>query len=143
MGFQDAFRILQQRPFSFQGRASRSEFWWITLILYLAGLVLVFGTVILSAMIGGIAYLLFVLGGGAMMLAQLAISARRLHDKGLTGWVNLLIIVPFGSFALLVLWLLPGDYGTNDYGPPVLGPRPVEDDIRYTRSNIPNVRDDD
>lgn len=144
MGFSEAFEILKQRPFSFQGRASRSEFWWILLCLYLGMLALIFVTLILLSAVGSLAYLVFLPAGIAMVVAQLAVSARRLHDKGITGWANLLVIVPFGSFALLILWLLPGEHATNGYGAaPGFGAEKPADPPIYTRTNIPNVRDDD
>lgn len=144
MRFTDALHICLERPFSFQGRARRSEFWWIFLILYLAMIALVFVTVLFFGIVGSLGYLLFIPGGFALMAAQLAVSARRLHDKGITGWANLLVLVPFGSLALLILWLLPGDLQANDYGPPPGdAPGPLADKAVYTRSNIPKVTQDD
>lgn len=112
--------------------------------LYLALLLLVVLSAILSAVAGTSAYVLPLMGGFAAMFAQLAASARRLHDQGMTGWINLLMLVPLGGFALLILYLLPGQAGANAYGPPVGQTwHDAQDDTVYVRSNIPNVREED
>jgi uncharacterized membrane protein YhaH (DUF805 family) len=44
--------------------------------------------------------------GLAVLLPELAVGARRLHDTGRSGWWQLLLIVPFGIIALIVLWAM-------------------------------------
>lgn len=49
----------------------------------------------------------------------IGLSTRRLHDLGLSGLWNLLLIVPFVNFMLLaVLAAMPGKKDINQYGPP-------------------------
>lgn len=47
------------------------------------------------------------------------LARRRLHDLGKTGWLSLLMLVPFVGF-FFYLWLIfgPGDPHANEYGPP-------------------------
>ena len=52
-------------------------------------------------------------------VVQLALTAKRLHDLGITGWVSLLMIAPGPSLIMaVVLMLLHGDNEDNRYGPP-------------------------
>jgi hypothetical protein len=46
--------------------------------------------------------------------------ARRLHDTGKSGWLQLLWLIPcIGFIILIVLLVQPGNPGENSYGPPV------------------------
>lgn len=97
---------------TFTGRAGRKEFW----IFYLANLVL--GVIL--AKIGqhdgqpgviGVAFYL------AILLPSLAVTARRLHDIGRSGWWQLLSLVPvIGSIAVLVMCALRGNAASNRFG---------------------------
>jgi len=68
-----------------------------------------------------------------LLVASPLVSAQvtRLHDRGAPAWWLLLHLVPgFGSIALLVVCLLPGDPGPNAYGlppggSPATGPAPA------------------
>ncbi|QKZ07047.1 DUF805 domain-containing protein [Pseudomonas eucalypticola] len=55
----------------------------------------------------------------AFMTINVQIGVQRLHDAGWTGWMWLLNLVPFvGSIFPLVVMAVPGNPGTNQYGPP-------------------------
>ena len=41
----------------------------------------------------------------AVLLPDLAVGARRLHDTGKSGWWQLLLIVPLGVIVLIVFWV--------------------------------------
>ncbi len=48
-----------------------------------------------------------------------AVTIRRLHDIGKSGWVGLVALVPFVGAIVLVVWLArEGDLGPNAYGAP-------------------------
>jgi uncharacterized membrane protein YhaH (DUF805 family) len=51
-----------------------------------------------------------------LVLPQLALSVRRLHDSDRTGWWVLLNLIPLGSLVLLVFYLLDGTRGPNRHG---------------------------
>lgn len=102
----------------FSGRARRKEYWYFLLINIVISLILSFIdglTGIYSAdmgmgLFGGI-YALAVLIPGA------AVSVRRLHDTGRSGWWLLIVFVPLiGAIALLLLMLIKGKPGANQYG---------------------------
>jgi uncharacterized membrane protein YhaH (DUF805 family) len=52
------------------------------------------------------------------LLPGLAVTVRRLHDTGKSGWMLLLVFLPIiGWIWLFVLTVTEGDAGQNDYGP--------------------------
>ena len=97
----------------FGGRATRAEYWWWALFIAIASIV--FG--VIDGLIGSGDALetLFYL---AILLPSLAVTTRRLHDIGKTGWWQL------GWYAVLfTAWLAAGimyliavakEYGTTD-----------------------------
>ena len=96
----------------FNGRASRSEFWWFQmflLIVYFFVFVLSVRLPIVGPMLAGLVLL-------ANLLPSLAVLARRLHDSDKSGWWILIAFVPFGNLLLLIFALLPSDPGPNSYG---------------------------
>jgi uncharacterized membrane protein YhaH (DUF805 family) len=75
----------------------------------------VVGTIFgILAVIGFI--LIFVVYIG-LIIPLLAVGCRRLHDRGQSGWLQLLLLVPCGNIVLLVFWIMEGTPGDNAYGP--------------------------
>ena len=106
---------------AFTGRASRSEYWWWTLVAAIVGIVLnillttgisvdpTTGTPVLGAgyFIG---LILAIVWGLATIVPSIALTVRRLHDGNFSGLLVLLVLVPFlGALAVLVLTLLPSN----------------------------------
>jgi uncharacterized membrane protein YhaH (DUF805 family) len=53
-----------------------------------------------------------------LLIPQISAQARRLHDQGRSGWFVLINLLPYvGSLIVLVLMLIPGTAGDNEYGP--------------------------
>ena len=51
------------------------------------------------------------------VIPSLAVSVRRLHDVGKSGWFLLISLIPIiGSIWLLILFCTDGDNGDNTYG---------------------------
>lgn len=107
----------------FSGRARRSEYWWFTLWNTLfAMLASLMYSAVTVAYIGPIVYLAYV---AYQLLPALAVSVRRLHDTGKTGWWMLIGVIPFlGGVVLLVFMCQDSDHGHNKYGP---NPKPCSD----------------
>ena len=62
---------------------------------------------------GGILQVVYSL---AIFLPTLALSVRRLHDIGKSGWWMLLSFVPIiGPLVLLIFWILPSKESDNPY----------------------------
>ena len=117
--------------FRFGGRAGRGEFWWWVLTNLLVGF--------LGALSGPL-YVVLVLG---LFIPGPAVTSRRLHDRGWSGWWQVLpyglaaasfvppmVEGPYGAMVLLMVggvassvWIvvmmaLPGDTEPNAYGDP-------------------------
>ena len=118
MGFVDATKSFFTRYVDFNGRSSRSEYWWATLaiLLMLVAIVLIGG--LLGETIGSIVIGVFYLG---IILPSIALAVRRLHDLDKSGWFYLLSLVPIVSLILLVWFCTKGTTGPNRFGPDPLG----------------------
>lgn len=102
--------------FSFRGRARRKEFWLFALVFFLFGVItLTIDTVFFYTDSGwGPSFTIFML---LLYIPYLAISVRRLHDTGRSGWWLLLGAIPLGGLFLLAFFLDDSEPGTNKYGP--------------------------
>ena len=106
----------------FSGRARRKEYWLFLLI----NMAVMCVAAILDYVVGthevtrfGVLGLLWL---AAIVVPSWAVGVRRLHDSGRSGWWLLVSLVPFiGPLAIIVLILLPGTPGENEYG---RNPRP-------------------
>ena len=103
----------------FDGRARRKEYWMFLLINILVSVVLIaidnlIGTFSHQASFG----LLQGLYSLALLIPSIAVTVRRLHDTGRTGWWILISLVPLiGGIILLIFMVLESEPGTNQYGP--------------------------
>ena len=111
MSFTDAIRDGFSKYGTFSGRSSRSAYWW----WYLFGiLVLVVSLAIDYALgAGGILYVLVAL---AMLLPNLAVLVRRLHDAGHSGWWLLIGLLPLIGAIVLLVFTLQGSDQPNQWG---------------------------
>jgi len=119
MSFMDSIKnVLINNYAGFSGRASRSEYWWFSLFSFLAG----FTTGLIDAVLFGWemtdpTYLSWLLQL-AFILPGLAVSVRRLHDLGKSGWNLLFVFIPLVGFILLLVWCCTDGEGVpNAYGP--------------------------
>jgi uncharacterized membrane protein YhaH (DUF805 family) len=102
----------------FSGRARRKEYWMFVLFNIIFSVV----AIILDNVLGtaskdlgyGVIYGLYVL---AVLLPGLAVTVRRLHDVGKSGWWIFISLIPLiGSIWLLVLLATDGQPGENKWG---------------------------
>ena len=96
---------------TFDGRASRSEFWWFYLFMIIVQQVLDIAAVKLDMFYIGLIAFLFI-------PASLSASARRLHDGGRSGWNVLWCLTIIGAFVVLYWWIVDGEPTANSYGSP-------------------------
>ncbi|MNR34825.1 Inner membrane protein YhaI [compost metagenome] len=65
----------------------------------------------------GLGYGLLMLYGLGTMVPSLAVSVRRMHDIGKSGWTIFVAMIPLvGPIWILVLFFTEGDRGENYYG---------------------------
>jgi uncharacterized membrane protein YhaH (DUF805 family) len=113
MTFGEAVRSGFEHYAKFDGRASRAAFWWWVLFVFLVSIAaniidLAIGAPVFSA-----------LAGLGLLLPNISVSIRRLHDTNRTGWWLLIWLIPLiGLIVLLVFYLQRGDDGENRFGPP-------------------------
>ena len=94
---------------NFEGRATRAEFWWFFLFTSILGLI--FGC---CGKVGTVLSLVF---GVALLLPQIGVGVRRLHDINKSGWFYLLDLIPLvGVIILIVWWARAGETTENQYG---------------------------
>ena len=106
---------------NFKGRATRSEFWYFYLFFYLIIFLLTFiSGIIKEGEVMFVIGVIFVLGS---LIPFAAVTARRLHDVGRSGWWQVLAAIPYvniiGVIALIVWWCSEGEKKKNKYGPPI------------------------
>jgi len=96
----------------FNGRARRSEYWYFVLINVFISLVIF----IVDAGLGSFG-LLGILYSLAILIPGLAVSVRRLHDTGRSGWMLLLALIPLiGAIILIIFMIQDSVEGGNEYG---------------------------
>jgi uncharacterized membrane protein YhaH (DUF805 family) len=102
----------------FTGRARRKEYWFFVLFAYIIMIALVFvdtamGTVNEVYPVGPLSGIFWLL----IIIPQVAVAIRRLHDSDRTGFWLLISFVPIiGPIWFLVLMFLDGTMGPNQYG---------------------------
>jgi len=124
MDMKTAVTTVLSKYATFQGRAARPEYWWwvlATLILFIA-LGLLDG-VIFAPMMGYEAFSedagqpLSFFASLALLLPNLAVAVRRLHDTDRSGWWLLLGFIPLiGTLVLLFFMIQRGTDGANRFG---------------------------
>ncbi len=123
-GFSQSVTLAASRLTSGEGRSTRSEFWYWTLTLFLAALVICFiaATSITSySAYQGLVNLLSIITA----LLLITVCIRRLHDRNMSGWWYLVLLVPFANLAIaFIIGFLPGTPGPNRFGPDPLGRQP-------------------
>ena len=107
---------------NFSGRACRSEFWYFGLAAFLFSFL--FSTIISLIEIAtgivdiesaemGIVSIIFSL---LVFVPSLSVTARRLQDRGWSGWWQLLYLTIVGALVIIVLNILPAKEDENKWG---------------------------
>ncbi|MBA9083889.1 uncharacterized membrane protein YhaH (DUF805 family) [Fontibacillus solani] len=101
----------------FEGRARRKEYWMFVLFNFIISFVLGFIQGFTKAFVD-IGNILTILYNLAVFIPALAVTFRRLHDTGRSGWWVLISLIPIaGGIVMLVFTCLDSDEGNNKYGP--------------------------
>ena len=84
---------------NFTGRARRKEFWFFSLAMFIAAIIIA----IIDGILGTypLFYTLLILG---TFVPSLAVGVRRLHDTGRSGWWYLICLIPLIGTILLIVW---------------------------------------
>jgi uncharacterized membrane protein YhaH (DUF805 family) len=114
------YLLAWQRATDFSGRSRRKEYWYFHLVnavvmIFLGLFAAVFSDQGKPAMIP---FGLMFTYAFVVFVPSIAVTIRRLHDIGKSGWWYCIAFVPFiGGLILLVLTLLDSEPDRNEYGP--------------------------
>jgi uncharacterized membrane protein YhaH (DUF805 family) len=111
MNMQEAVASVLSQYANFSGRARRSEYWFWTLAVVIVSII----ARIIDAIIG--VQILSLVVALATLVPGLAVGARRLHDTGRSGWLQLLAIIPIIGWIILIVWFVADSHPDNEYGP--------------------------
>ena len=103
---------------NFSGRACRSEFWYFILATFLVSIIISIieiatGMVDIESSEMGILSWIFTL---LLFIPSLSVTARRLQDRGWSGWWQLLYLTIVGILIIVVLNILPAKEDENKWG---------------------------
>ena len=114
MNFSQAVKTCFAKYFTFSGRASRSEYWFIILFFWL----LMFVTAIIDIVVfPNQKYMVInLIANLLIVIPSISVAARRLHDVDRSGWWQLLVITIVGIIPLLYWWIKKGDDVDNKHG---------------------------
>ena len=115
-------KVMRENYANFNGRARRKEYWMFTLFYILLVVACTFALALLGATGSQSLTLLVAIISIAIILAHvvpsIAVTVRRLHDVGQSGWFFLLAFIPYiGNLIIFVFSVIEGNKGTNKYGP--------------------------
>ena len=112
-GLKDAAEQFFRRYVDFSGRSNRGEFWfWV-----LDSIIVSVALSLVESLIFGQSQPLTSLWGLVTFIPSIALSVRRLHDTGRTGWWILLGFVPvIGWLILIWFYAQPPENGPNKWG---------------------------
>lgn len=105
--------------FAVDGRATRFDYWMRWAVPYLIGVII---ASVLDGVLGtanptggpGVVMIIYII---VALWPNLAVSIKRCHDRGRSGWFVLIGFVPFLNIWLLVeLGFLRGTIGANRFG---------------------------
>ena len=127
-----AYKSMFKKYAQFNGRSRRSEYWLasvMNLIIIMAFYLIMFIPMMVDIVnygepTGATGGLMIVFGllifvyAVAVFVPSLAMSVRRLHDTGRSGWFLLLNLIPYiGGIIVFVFSVLDSQPGANQYGP--------------------------
>ena len=94
MTFQESVKVCLTKYADFQGRASRSEYWWFFLFI-----------VIVSVAASWFSDILCGLVSLALLVPSISAATRRLHDTERSGWWQLISLIPVIGVIVLIFFL--------------------------------------
>ena len=108
-------KVLKENFANFSGRARREEYWYYSLAVFVVSTIL--SILSKAGTVGVIFSIVSFLFSLCILIPGIAVSVRRLHDTGRSGWWLLLCFIPLiGAIILLVFMVTEGQKGENKWG---------------------------
>lgn len=108
-------KVLKENFANFSGRARREEYWYYSLAVFVVSAIL--SVLSKAGTVGVIFSIVSFLFSLCILIPGIAVSVRRLHDTGRSGWWLLLCLIPLiGQIVLLVFMVTEGQKGENKWG---------------------------
>ncbi len=104
MTFTESIQTCFSKYADFNGRATKSEFWWWVLFVMLVS----FAANILNHKLG-------ILVSIGTLLPYIAVTARRLHDTNRSGWWQLIGIIPVIGWIIMIVWCIQDSASQSEY----------------------------
>jgi uncharacterized membrane protein YhaH (DUF805 family) len=105
-------KVVRDNYANFSGRARRKEYWLFNLFYIIFAIIVMFVEYIFGTVI--IFMGLFMI---ALIIPSMAVTVRRMHDIGKSGWWLLITFIPlFGSIWFFILLCTNSQKGENQYG---------------------------
>jgi len=107
------YLLVLKKYAEFSGRSRRTEYWMFFLFNIIIAVILgvVEGFIGISGILSGLYFL-------AVLVPGIAVTIRRLHDIGRSGWWILAGLIPvIGGIVLLIFMVQDSKAGENEYGP--------------------------
>ncbi len=98
----------------FSGRSRRSEYWYFLLFNLIISIILN----ILISKVSSVFNFITIIYALATLIPSIAVSVRRMHDIGKSGWMVLINLIPIAGFIwFIILAATDSTPGDNEYGP--------------------------
>ena len=105
MNFVQAVQTCFKKYVDFSGRAGRPEYWWF----FLGQFIIMLVASMINETLGSVAAL-------GLVLPSLAVTARRLHDIGKSGWFMLIMLIPIIGWLIVLYWMVQPTGEANLWG---------------------------
>ncbi|MDD6552796.1 MAG: DUF805 domain-containing protein [Prevotellaceae bacterium] len=106
-------KVVFQNYCNFKGRAGRPEYWYFQLAQAILGAI----AIGIGSAVGDSHYMLMSLVSVALLLPNLGVTVRRLHDVGKGGgWIFITLVPVIGGLWLLYLLVCGSNDGSNRFG---------------------------
>ena len=110
---------LIDKPFTFSGRASRSEYWWFVLFYFFIGFLIdsVLETLFRYSTAVWFNRRIPLAIHFVILLVVSSVTCRRLHDINRSGWWQLINFIPVVGWIVSLYWMIKkGTPGPNRFG---------------------------
>ena len=118
VGCVDAVKLFFSNYTNFKGRSTRSEYWWWVLANVIVLFVLQLFTRIFPSGLAMCFRVIMGLYSLGTIVPNIALSIRRMHDVGKSGWWILISAIPLVGWVIYIYFAIQPSAATNEWGEP-------------------------